>query len=106
MIVARPEPTIIASSPAIVKTFPSLLVKVWKYFISLSIVFVVQLSTSHISSSIELTPVQTSIGGGQGASPCSWFSADSKPASRAGADNVLKEIWFGRMILVLISDEQ
>jgi hypothetical protein len=32
-----PEPTISASLPTIVKTFPSLFFKVWKYFISVSI---------------------------------------------------------------------
>jgi hypothetical protein len=56
---ALPEPAITASRPAIVKTFPLLFVRVWKYFISLSIELVVPLSTRHISSSIGLTPVQS-----------------------------------------------
>jgi hypothetical protein len=59
IIVARPEPTITASCPAIVKIFPLPFVRVWKYLISLSIELVVPLSTRHISSSIGLTPVQS-----------------------------------------------
>jgi hypothetical protein len=54
-IVARLEPTIFVSHPAIIKIFPDLLVRVWKYFISLSIEFVVKLYTRHISSSIGMT---------------------------------------------------
>jgi hypothetical protein len=54
---ALPEPTINASLPAIVKTFPSLFFKVWKYFISVIIEFVVQLSTRHNSSSNEPFPL-------------------------------------------------
>jgi hypothetical protein len=54
-IVAHPEPTIFVSCPAIVKIFLVLLVRVWKYFVSLSKEFVVQLSTRHISYSIGLT---------------------------------------------------
>jgi hypothetical protein len=38
-------------------------VRVWKYFISLSIELVVLLSTRHISSSIRLTPVQSILNG-------------------------------------------
>jgi hypothetical protein len=66
-IIARPEPTIFVSCPAIVKIFSVLRVRVWidlKYLYgicieysqsSLSIEFVVQLSTRHISSFIGLT---------------------------------------------------
>jgi hypothetical protein len=39
-IVAQPEPTMFVSHPAIVKICPFLLVRVWKYFVSLSIKFV------------------------------------------------------------------
>jgi hypothetical protein len=56
--VARPVPIIVASRPAIVQTFPYFFVRVWKYFVSLSIEFVVPLSTRHNSSSIGLTPVE------------------------------------------------
>jgi hypothetical protein len=55
--VALPEPTIVASRPAMVKTCPSLFVRVWKNLTSLSIVLVVQLSTWHISSSVGQPPV-------------------------------------------------
>ena len=54
---ARPEPTITASRPAIVVPFPLLLVRVWKYLIYLSIVLVVALSTKQSSSSIWIVPV-------------------------------------------------
>ena len=54
---ARPEPTITASRLAIVMTFPLLLVRVWKYLISLNIVLVVALSTKQSSSSIWIVPV-------------------------------------------------
>jgi hypothetical protein len=54
-IVAHPEATIFVSRPAIVKIFLILLVGDQKYFVSLSIEFVVQLSTRNISSSIGLT---------------------------------------------------
>ena len=54
---ARPEPTITASRPVIVVTLPLLLVRVWKYLISLSIVLVVALSTKQSSSSIWIVPV-------------------------------------------------
>jgi hypothetical protein len=47
--------TISVSHPVIVKVFPVLRVRVWKYFVFLSVEFVVQLSTRHISSSIGLT---------------------------------------------------
>jgi hypothetical protein len=57
IIVDFSEPIIQVSRPAIVRIFPILFVRVWKYFVSLSIVFVVQLSISHISSSIGLTCV-------------------------------------------------
>jgi hypothetical protein len=52
IIVVFSEPTIFVSRRVIVKIFPVLLVKVWKYFISLSIEFVVQVSKRHISYSI------------------------------------------------------
>jgi hypothetical protein len=39
-----------------VKIFLDLWVRVWKYFVSLSIEFMVQLSTRHISSSIGDSP--------------------------------------------------
>ena len=55
---AHPEPTITACRPAIVMTFPLLLVRVWKYLISLSIVLVVALSTKQSSSSIWIVPVE------------------------------------------------
>ena len=55
---AHPEPTITASRPAIVMTFPLLFVRVWKYLISLSIVLVVALSTKQSSSSIWIVPVE------------------------------------------------
>jgi hypothetical protein len=55
--VARPEPTITASRPVIDKTFPLFLLRVWKYFISLSIELVVP--TRHNSSSIGWTLVQS-----------------------------------------------
>ena len=54
VIVAFSGPTNIASHKAMIS---SLLVRVWKYLTSLSIVLVVQLSTRHISSSIWLPPV-------------------------------------------------
>jgi hypothetical protein len=41
IIVAQPEPTIFISHPAIVKIFLILLVRVWEYFVFLSIQFVV-----------------------------------------------------------------
>jgi hypothetical protein len=53
-IVAHPEPTIFVSRPAIVKIFSVLLVRIYKYFVSLNIEFVVQLSRRHNSSSIGL----------------------------------------------------
>ena len=58
---ARPEPTITASRPVIVVTLPLLLVRGWKYLISLSIVLVVELSTKHSSSSIWIVPIGLSI---------------------------------------------
>jgi hypothetical protein len=55
VIVAFPYPTILASHPTIVKIFPILFVRVWKYLVSLSIEFMVRLSIRHISSYIGLT---------------------------------------------------
>jgi hypothetical protein len=57
VIVAQLERTIAASCPAIVRIFPCLLVRVWKYLVFLSIVLVVPLSTRHISS-IGFNPVE------------------------------------------------
>jgi hypothetical protein len=55
IIVAFPEPIIQVSRPVMVRIFPVLFTRVWNYFISISIVFVVQLSTRHISSSFRLS---------------------------------------------------
>jgi hypothetical protein len=54
-IVAGLEHTIFVLCPTIAKIFPVLRVRVWKYFISLSVEFVVQLSTRYNCSSIGLT---------------------------------------------------
>jgi hypothetical protein len=55
IILAFLEPTMHASWLAIVKIFHVLFARFWKYLVSLSILFVVQLSTRHISSFIGLT---------------------------------------------------
>jgi len=54
---ASPEPTIMASRPAIVMPYPLLMVRVRKYLISLSIVLVVALSTKQSSCSIWIVPL-------------------------------------------------
>jgi hypothetical protein len=55
-MVALPEPTIIASRPAMVKTSP-LFLREWRILTSQSTALVVQLSTKQISSSIRLPPI-------------------------------------------------
>jgi hypothetical protein len=55
IILALPEPTIHELRPVMVRIFPVLFVRVRKCLVSLSIVFVVQLSIRNISSSIGLT---------------------------------------------------
>jgi hypothetical protein len=55
IIVAFSESTIHTSRPATIKIFLILFVRVWKYLVSLNIVFVGHLSTRHISYFIGLT---------------------------------------------------
>jgi hypothetical protein len=55
IIVALLESTIFVSRHTIVKIFSIIRVRVWKYFVFLSIEFMIQLSTRHISSFIKLT---------------------------------------------------
>jgi hypothetical protein len=57
IIMASPEPTIMALRPAIVMPYPLLMVRVRKYLISLSTVLVVALSTKQSSCFIWIVPL-------------------------------------------------